>query len=195
MKLFKKLFGSQAGVAVDELILATTMVAGIGTFTVAAMNWDSFSVSSTSIVHDQMVSQLKQVEEANYNFYVTHRMWPHQTTDGDWANNASALVTPSVMRYPYRAMTTFNNLLPNFTVRGRNYNLRHGFGKGGNVMQRPIKTAEGTFIEVIFENIPFEDAKKIDAKIDGKYNPTAGRVMLEFSENEKVSLHYLANKL
>ena len=190
--LFKKI-KNQTGMAADEAVLATAMVASLGAFLVVNVPWDGmFSMSS------KMQEELLVLEQANSEFYSRHTMWPHETTSGDWRQNVSALVSPKAMKYPYNSMTSFKNYISDMSLSYDPNGVRHDYGNGGTVMQRPIAYKGNEFIEIIMEKVPLADARKLDAAIDGSYDPDNGRIYLVFDEASKgkmVDLHYRANKI
>ncbi len=182
-----------AGIATDEMILAAAMVTSFGVFSYVAVPWDSL-LQSTAV---RMVDQFTQIEEANSEFYGMYRMWPHQMTNGNWANNASALSTKQALTFPYNNMSTFTAALPDsaYEVSREGVSLRHDFGAGGRIMQRPVTLpGGGGYIEVIFEDVPFSEARKVDEVIDGAYDPDNGRLTMGF-ENDRVTIYYQANML
>ena len=74
--------------------------------------------------------------------------------------------------------------------------VRHDYGEGGSVMQRAVSYQGQDYIEVILEGVPLAEAKDLDTKIDGAYDPDNGRIYMIFSEeSETVDLHYRANKI
>lgn len=181
------------GLALDEAVLVITMLASFGTFMAVTVSWDA--VLGNKPKHIQLAGLLTEIQHANTEFHLRHRMWPHQATDGHWGNNAAALVTPSAMRFPYRTMSnTFDNLLPDFTVQSGSGMLQHTFGSGGNIMQRAVSHRGSEYMEIILQNVPFEIAQRLDEEIDGTYNPSSGRVSMVFSDN-RIDVHYRANKI
>lgn len=191
--MFKQLskLKNQAGIATDEAILASIMVASLGAFVFVNVPWDSmFSTAN------RLVTNLESIETANNEFYERHRLWPHQTTTGDWRMNVNALVSPKAMRYPYNNMVSFKNYLSEMSPKYTENGVRHDFGEGGSVLQRPISVHGKEYIEIILENVPLTDARKLDNKIDGEYNPDTGRVTLKFDEaRETANVHYRANRI
>lgn len=189
-KLFK-VVKSKTGLAADEAVLATAMVASLGAFLVVNVPWGNMFSAA-----DAIQEQLQVIEQANAEFHERHRLWPHQTTSGDWRMNVSALVSPKAMRYPYNSMTSFKNYLSDIS-KGYNPNgVRHDYGEGGSVMQRAVSYQGQNYIEVILEGVPLAEAKSLDTKIDGSYDPDNGRVYMIFSEeSDTVDLHYRANQI
>ena len=182
---------NQKGLATDEAILATIMVASLGAFVFVNVPWNSMFSASNRIANS-----LEQIEIANAEFHSRHNMWPHQTTTGDWKMNVSALVSQKAMRYPYNTMISFKNYISEMAPKYSQNGVRHDFGQGGAVLQHPISIHGQEYIEVILENVPLDDARKLDIKMDGEYNPDTGRVTLQFDEkNELATVHYRANRI
>lgn len=186
-----KFLRNQKGLAADEAILASIMVASLGAFVFVNVPWGSILSNSS-----RLAESLEQIEIANNEFHERHRMWPHQTTSGDWKMNVNALVSPKAMRYPYNTMSSFKNYIYDLSPKFSENGVRHDFGEGGAILQRPISIHGDEYIEIILEQVPVEDARTIDKKIDGEYNPQKGRVTLRFNDlKETASVHYRANKI
>ena len=182
---------NQRGLGVDEAILSIAMVTSLGAFVAINVPWGNFFSASS-----QMQGELQQIETANREFYSRHQIWPHQTTNGDWKRNVSALVSTRAMRYPYNTMTSFKNLLPDFKTDAKMAEVRHAFGKGGAIMQRPVSFQGKEYIEIILENVPISDARDLDEKIDGAYDPDNGQMYLVFDKDKiTVDVHYRANPI
>lgn len=195
---FSKIFGSNLGVAYDELALVSALVAGVGAFAMVSMPWDKMGVGSGSPAQS-MIDQLAIIETANLAFHDRYRLWPHEVTDGTPTRNISVLSDQTAMKFPYSAMRNFEQLLPTeeFELSGKT--LQHSIGQGGRVTQQAVSEAGERYIEVTFEDVPLITARKIDESIDGYYDPEIGRVSLSFQESivdaETVDLHYRANRL
>lgn len=189
-KLFK-VIKSQTGLAADEAVLATAMVASLGAFLVVNVPWGNMFSGA-----EAMQEKLHMVEQANAEFHERHRLWPHQTTSGDWRMNISALVSPKAMRYPYNSMTSFKNYLDDISKSYSPNGVRHEYGEGGHIMQRAVSYRGENYIEIILQGVPLAEAKGLDSKIDGKYDPDNGKVYMIFSEeSETVDVHYRANRI
>lgn len=189
MKNTLRALKSQWGLAMDEAILAAAMVTSFGVFVGVNVPWGNLLTDST-----QVVAEVARIEKANKAFYMKNKLWPHQTTNGDWKMNVAALVSPEAMRYPYNIMTHFTNYMPEYQTNATE--LRHNLGEGGSIMQRPVTVAGAEYLEIIFERVPLREARKVDTEIDGSYDPEEGKVQLIFDENEGyVNLHYRANSI
>ena len=191
MRNLFKVIKSQTGLAADEAVLATAMVASLGAFLVVNVPWGN--MFSTA---EAMQEQLEMVEQANAEFYQRHRLWPHQTTSGDWRMNVSALVSPEAMRYPYSSMTSFKNHIGDITKKHDPNGVNHSYGTGGSIMQRAVSYQGQEYIEIILEGVPLAQAKSLDTRIDGAYDPDNGKVYMIFNEeSESVDVHYRANRI
>lgn len=195
--LFKKIFSSQKGIAFDELALASAVVASVGTFAVVTVPWDTVFTSTP----ERIVQNATVIEQANLSFYERYRMWPHEVTNGNWANNMSVLVNQDSMKFPYSTMRSFVRLLPEdrFQYDQNTSAVTHSFGQGGRVLQRPIQAEGESYLEVIFEDVPLVEARNVDLKIDGIYDPEEGLVTIDFEDSlidtDTVTLRYRANKI
>lgn len=186
-----KFIKNQKGLAVDEAILASIMVASLGAFVFVNVPWGNVLGNSS-----QLANSLEQIEMANKEFYERHRMWPHQTTSGDWRMNVNALVSPQAMRYPYNTITSFKNYIYDLSPKFSKNGVRHELGEGGSILQRPITWQGEQYLEIILEDVPVADARTLDKKVDGEHSPEKGRVTIRFNDlKETASVHYLANQV
>ncbi len=190
----KGLFWSQSGkltMAKEELILVTGMVSSVAAFIGVSVSWDTLFGSPAQLVDD-----LIKIEMANSEFYERHRMWPHQTTNGDAYKNASALVTPFAMRPPYSNLQSFKNLIPDFEIQSKTYRVKHDYGNGGLVGMKQVSRADGDYIQIQLDNVPIREADEVDLRIDGERSANAGRVTLEYDlEAGTATVLYLANQI
>ena len=69
------------------------------------------------------------------------------------------------MRYPYSSMTSFKNHLDEITKKYNPNGVRHDYGEGGVVMQRPVSYQGEDFLEIILESVPLADARIYDSFI------------------------------
>lgn len=190
MMFFNKL-RSQVGLALDEAVLVMTMLSGFTGFIVVSSPLDIFGKGVNTT---ELVSELQEIERANYEFYRSYLSWPHETTNGEWTDNITVLQTPKVMRAYHRDRVHYTyNFLANHE-RGSTGNIRHEWGDGGDISQHVIEHNGQKYLEIIMENVPYDVAHDIDEKLDGEYGPNSGRVYIIF-ENEKVNIHYRANRV
>lgn len=186
---------SPKGIAYDELALVAFMVSSAGAFAAVSVPWEAVLKSSG----ERVVDQLALLEQANSQFYQRYRMWPHEMTDGSPNHNVSVLMTNEVMRFPYSQMRAYSNALDSskFSLRGakEDLSLYHSFGDGGRIVQLPKVDDKGSeYLEIIFENVPVGDARKVDSLVDGSFTPEDGRLTMQMS-GDNVNLHYRANRL
>jgi hypothetical protein len=101
------------------------------------------------------------------------------------------------MRYPYNNLSQFKNHISKLSTGYNENGLRHEFGLGGYVLQRPVTKKGDTYLEVILENVPMAEANSLDRKLDGKYDPKNGRVTMDVAtENDGLTtVYYKANVL
>lgn len=176
------------GIAVNEAILATAMVASFGVFVAVSVPWGS--VVSTDL---KVVDGFKAIEKANIAFFNEYHMWPHQMTDGNEVHNVSALVSPEVLRYPYSVMTHFKNFLPEYKTNASV--VKHHIGSGGVISQKIVEYQGEPYMEVTFKDVPLRAARRIDEEMDGIYDPEVGKVYFTFKDGTEVDIHYRANRL
>lgn len=190
MTLMEKL-GSQVGLALDETILVMTMLSGFAGFVIVAEPFGSFG-SGAAV--EEAVNELTRIERANYEFYHRYLSWPHETTNGRWEDNAFVLQNAKAMSPAYHSRYRYSiaNFLPEHSARGGV--LQHDLGDGGAITQHVVEFKGESYLEVILEDVPYDIAKDVDEEIDGVYGPTEGRVNIIF-ENDKINLHYRANKV
>lgn len=188
---------SNAGYSTGEIVLACTMVASVGAAGIAFVPWDGILASNS----EQLVSQLEQFENANLAFRSRYQVWPHQATGGDAERAAAALMDQSVLTFPYNSLAvTTEKLLPAKEYKIEGTHLEHRFGGGGLVKQYAARGADGrAVLEVELENVPIQLAREADAAIDGRYDPTSGRVTIDFGNTliapEVVTVRFQANRV
>lgn len=181
----------RAGLAYDEAILIAVIGAGIGGFTLAVIPWGTMFTGTATQISNQMFS----IEIANREFRNRYQMWPQEAGDGTWAGNVAVLATKQAMKYPYNAMSDFKPVLDlPFDATRDGLVVRHNFGNGGRILQRPVQGIDGQYLEVVYENVPLYDARKVDETVDGTQDADNGRVRLVF-EDGKVDILYRANRL
>jgi hypothetical protein len=183
---------NQLGLAADEFILSAIMLSSVSAFIVVNIPWNSLTASP-----EKLVESLQNIEQANSEFYRLHRVWPHETTNGDWKSNINALISPRAMRYPYNNLSQFKNHISELSMSYNENGVRHEFGLGGYVLQRPITKAGDTYLEVILEDVPVAEATQLDRKLDGEFDPSKGRVTMDKSTNNDglTTVYYKANIL
>lgn len=183
---------AKAGLAIDEAILVSAMIGSVGLFAAVSIPWDQINLGGFNAV----VSELEAIEAANADFYSQYRRWPHQLTNGSWANNAAVLVTKNALTGPYQDNANFAPLLRDvpFEATAEGMTLRHGYGQGGRILQGP-SDKEGYAMKVVFENVPMSRIRGIDEAVDGAVDPGAGRLQVEARIGGVTDMVYYANKL
>lgn len=181
-----------AGLAIDEAILVTAMVGSLGTFGAVAVPWQS--VIGTSIGAEG-TSQLTEIETANANFYDLYGKWPYEMTNGQAMNNVVVLMNRQALKYPYSRMEDYKAVLTSLPIEttSRGAVVRHSLGSG-RVLQRAAPRSSGYAMEIVFEGVPLDVAKGIDAEVDGTEGATDGRVRL-VRKGKSAHVVYRANKI
>lgn len=184
------------GLAFDEALVIGGMVGSLAVMGAVSVSWGDV-YTGTFAKHETLLTEISTISDANARFHERFQLWPHQTTNGDWAANAAALADKSAMRFPYNNMLSTAVVLPSAKTDPRSRALVHTIGEGGRILQREVTANGSRYLEIIFENIPVDIAKQVDEKIDGSYTPTTGDVSLEVTgkSNKNVNLHYLANRI
>ncbi|MDD9912793.1 MAG: hypothetical protein OXR68_06900 [Alphaproteobacteria bacterium] len=177
------------GLALDEMILTGAMVGSAGLFAAVSVPWDSVLMPEKARIMDELTA----IEEANSNFHLRYKKWPHEMTDGSGAHNAAALVTTRAMRFPYSNMSQFKAPLKDvpFDMKGKRISLRHGYGSGGRILQQPSDNPAYR-MKVTFENMPLSKVREMDIVIDQESNLDRGRLQVDV-RNGRVDMVFYAN--
>lgn len=184
MNKLKGLVASRQGYTIDQTILIVAIIAILITLIIVTIGWQLINRTSGT----KLGSQFRQIEDATGQFYSAQRMWPHQAISAVAARNISlALVNALPSGVTWNASVNQNelrNLLPGFPVDAAG-NLIHNYGNGGSVLMMPGTVANwgvsGTneYMVVQFSNMPVSEAKEADRAIDGKEDPTKGRLVYQ----------------
>ncbi|RYG58573.1 MAG: hypothetical protein EON60_12870 [Alphaproteobacteria bacterium] len=178
-RLFQRLT-SNKGYTIDQTILIVAIIAILITLVIITVGWQLINRTGGT----KTAAQLKQVEDANGQFFAQHRVWPHQgyTAPGvSAANNVLALAnSTTITTWVAGATTSRKNHLSGFTVTSGN--VQHKIGSGGNITMEnratPAAAGIGTDTRLIiqFAGVPLAEAKEADLNIDGAESATQGRV-------------------
>lgn len=182
-----------AGIAIDEILLVSVMMGGLGTFGAVAVPWDSVMGTSTE---QKSINELHIIEAANAEFHKLYKHWPHEMTNGKGVDNVAVLINRQALRYPYSHMEDFRSvtqdimldIAPNGTLK-----TRHSLGSG-RILQRAAPHGSGYKMEIVLENIPLTTAGEIDKQIDGELSASSGRVFMDIKGNT-AHIIYRANKI
>lgn len=187
-RLFNRML-SNKGYTIDQTILIVAIIAILITLVIVTVGWQLINRAGGT----KAGAQLKQVEDANGQFFSGQRLWPHQalTTNTPTANMA-ALVNNAIPTSSWQGSVNQNdlrNLLPGFKISGTGTTatVSHNFGNGGLITQQantyPTTMGIGTDIRLVvqFEGVPLADAKEADRAIDGVEGYNVGRVVFSSS--------------
>ncbi|MFD1983344.1 hypothetical protein ACFSOZ_11765 [Mesorhizobium newzealandense] len=184
--LFSRLT-SNKGYTIDQTILIVAIIAILITLVIITVGWQLINRSSGT----KAGAQLKQVEDANGQFYSGQHMWPQNalTTAGTPTSNLAVLVNNSIPAASWASnidKSDLRNILPGFRITGTGTSavVYHGFG-GGSSTTGIITEQANTMatvgsdqrIVVQFADMPLADAKEADKATDGAIDATKGRVV------------------
>lgn len=172
--------GNTAGYTIDQTILIVAIIAILVTLIIISVGWQLINRTSGT----KLASQLKQVEDANGQFYSTFRIWPHQSYSSA-ASAAANMLALTGTDVTYRATvpaTQQRNFIPGFSSDGTN--VTHNFSSGGVITQGSAVNPfglQGTFLVVQFDDVPFSEVieaeRAIDAGSSGTADYAAGRLV------------------
>jgi Tfp pilus assembly protein PilE len=181
----KQRFAGNKGYTIDQTILIVAIIAILITLIIVTVGWQLINRSSGT----KLGAQLKQIEDANGQFYSAQKMWPHlaQTTATATTNMlaltnglAAAAWSTNVVQADLR------NYLPGFRVVSSV--VQHGFGSGGAVTQQANTAATlmggattDQYLVVQMASMPLSEAQEADKAIDGSLGYNTGRVVYSAS--------------
>lgn len=180
MKFMQRLLAGRQGYTIDQTILIVAIIAILITMIIMTIGWQLINRSSGT----KLGSQLRQIEDANGQFYSDHRVWPHQAvTTESAANDILALAGNTALGWQSNVDTTrLRNLVPGYAVASAG--LTHGYGGStGLITQRPATTGSwgnignNVYMVVQLTALPIAEAREADKAIDGTENATQGRVV------------------
>ena len=196
-----------AGYTIDQTILIVAVIAVLITLIIASVGWDLLNRTSGT----KLASQLRQIEDANGQFFARQGVWPHVAiaTGGDASCADAKLANMSALAglcldssSSYAARAT--NLIAGLKLDGDD--VLHGFGNTGKLSQKAGTSPSGlsascpgasTYLILTLENIPETELLEADDAIDGADGGASGRLLWdEFSvSGSVVDAHYCANIL
>jgi hypothetical protein len=173
-RLFNRLFKrtlSHQGYTIDQTILIVAIIAILITLVIVTVGWQLINRTSGT----KVASQVRQIEEANGQFFSTHRVWPHQayTSPGVTANNnmlalaANSAITTWVS--PPVDTANLRNLLEGYTVESGAIN--HTIGSGGAITEQPALVDAQQRMVVQFASVPYAEAAEAEKAIDNSTTP------------------------
>lgn len=178
---------SNKGYTIDQTILIVAIIAILITLVIITVGWQLINRSGGT----KAAAQLRQIEDANGQFYSAQRVWPHLalTTAGTPVTNMAVLVNQAIPAASWAGnidQSALRNILPGFRVTGTgtSTNVFHGFGGGSSstatlTQQVNVMSTTGSDQRLVVQvrDIPLAEAKEADKSIDGSTDATAGRVI------------------
>ncbi|PZP39431.1 MAG: hypothetical protein DI585_04110 [Pseudomonas fluorescens] len=178
-KLFNRML-SNKGYTIDQTILIVAIIAILITLVIVTVGWQLINRSSGT----KAGAQLKQVEDANGQFFSSQRVWPHQAITGTptGATNMQVLANNGITTWAANInQSDLRNLIPGFKLLSGS--VYHGFGSGGIITQQantyPAAMNIGTDTRMViqFAGVPLAEAKEADRAVDGVEGYNVGRVI------------------
>lgn len=198
-KKFEQLAG-QRGYTIDQTILIVAVIAILITMIIVSVGWDILTRAGGT----KLASHLKQIEQANGQFFAANAAWPHEAiqTASPEANIRALLGDTQVLRSPYDGSSggdTPRSYLPAYTVVSGAVN--HSFGGGGTITMRSDGLLNGqSYLVVVMDNIPINEYISANESIDGERgitsanfsSDTSGRLRATSSGPNVVTIEYYA---
>lgn len=161
---------NQRGYTIDQTILIVAVIAILITMIIVSVGWDILTRAGGT----KLASHLKQIEQANGQFFAANAAWPHEAVrNATPANNILALLghvsTLSEYYDGSKTGTIPRSYLPAYTEdSGAVY---HSFGGGGTVTMRSDGELNGqSYLVVVMDNIPISEYISANESIDGEKN-------------------------
>ncbi|TGP14622.1 hypothetical protein EN828_27980 [Mesorhizobium sp. M2D.F.Ca.ET.185.01.1.1] len=185
-RLFNRLT-SNKGYTIDQTILIVAIIAILITLVIITVGWQLLNRSSGT----KAGAQLKQVEDANGQFYSGQRLWPQNalSSAGTPTTNMAVLVNQTIPAASWAStidQSNLRNILPGFRTSGTGTSavVYHNFGSGSSTtstITQQVNTmataGPDQRLVVQFADMPLADAKEADKAIDGSVDATKGRVI------------------
>lgn len=183
-----KWLGNNKGYTIDQTILIVAIIAILITLVIVTVGWQLINRSSGT----KLGAQLRQIEDANGQFYSGQHVWPNQalvTASANATNNVTALANGlATSAFASNINTSdLRNLLPGYKVSGGA--VQHGFGAGGavtqddNVFSNTAMSGTNHYLVVQFASVPRSEAEEADKAIDGVLGYNVGRVVYQSTGN------------
>ncbi len=184
-RLFQRML-SNKGYTIDQTILIVAIIAILITLIIVTVGWQLINRTSGT----KAGAQLKQVEDANGQFFSAHRVWPSASQPSSVTptptQNMAALVNNDVAASAWNASVRqgeLRNLLPGFKITGTGLGtvIYHNFGSSANaIVSQQVNTVSSLGSDrrlvVQFRDVPLSDAEEADEAVDGAKDATQGRV-------------------
>lgn len=170
-----------AGYTIDQTILIVAIIAILITLIIGTVGWDLINRTGGA----KLAAQLRQIEDANGQFFAQHQLWPHQSliasATPDQNNTMSVLRnSDSISASLVPSIENPRNFLPGFQEVGGVTN--HNFGGGAvnmlpNVPVASMGLGTNQYMVVQFVDVPFEEAVEADRAVDGTEAYDEGRIV------------------
>ena len=168
LKLKSRLGGNQ-GYTIDQTILIVAIIAILITLIIITVGWQLI----TRATGTKLAAQMRQVEDANGQFYSTQHMWPQDSYTGATAALNAVVLANQFDSSKWAAtvdQSKLSNLVPGFDSTATE--VDHNLGGGGAVSEQVNTVANvglgtGKFLVVQFANVGYGDASEADQAIDG----------------------------
>lgn len=184
-RLFQRML-SNKGYTIDQTILIVAIIAILITLVIVTVGWQLINRTSGT----KAGAQLKQIEDANGQFFSSHRVWPSNaqpsTVTPTPTQNMAALVNNDVASSAWNAsvrQAELRNLLPGFKITGTGLAtaVYHNFGSSANAtVQQQVNTVSSLGSDrrlvIQFRDVPLADAEEADEAVDGAKDARQGRV-------------------
>ncbi len=178
-----------SGYTIDQTILIVAIIAILVTLIIITIGWQIINRTSGT----KLAAQLRQVEDANGQFFAANRVWPHlaYTTSNNATNNMRSLA--GTVTYTANTVTTIKNYLPG--LRDTGSAVVHNFTNNGATAMEPITNPygalQGTYLVVQFTGVPVYEAREAEMAIDAGRNGTedyaSGRFVATTGSNCRVA--------
>lgn len=182
-----------AGYTIDQTILIVSVIAVLVTMIIGSVGWDLLTRAGAT----KLVSHLRQIEQANGQFYAAHGVWPQEGTAN--LNVICALVEKASLSAA--ATGDFRNLLPAYTSSCTNSGtgtVNHTSSTGQITMAAQyVDSMDDNYLVVQLTNIAAPEAREADKVIDGDATaeadrPESGRIRYTITGGKAV-LTFIAN--
>lgn len=175
-----------AGYTIDQTILIVAIIAILVTLIIISVGWQLINKTSGT----KLASQMKQVEDANGQFFASFRVWPDESYSSSASAGANILALTG-QGVTYRATVPAaqqRNFIGGFRVNGTA--VEHNFASGGAVSMARVTNPfglQGAHFVVQMDSVPFSEVKEAERAIDTGANGTAdfgsGRIVALTSGN------------
>ncbi len=179
-RLFQRML-SNKGYTIDQTILIVAIIAILITLVIVTVGWQLINRTGGT----KAAAQLKQIEDANGQFFSAHRVWPHQAYSAPAvspANNMLALANNGITTWAANVNSAnLQNLISGFPVSGGA--VSHNFGGGGAITMQANRYLStmgiGTDNRMVvqFAAVPLPEAKEADQNMDGQEGYNTGRII------------------